>query len=231
MVLGRAARNAANVKNRQPLSTMYVQGAELPPMFVSIVADELNVKQVEFVADASAFISYKVKPQLKTLGPRYGKVLPKINAYLQGEGVGDLVVAAHKAGKNYEFDLDGVAVSLAEADVLTEPMQKAGFVSQTEHELSVVLDTNLTEALIEEGFVRELISKVQTMRKEAGFEVTDHIALTYVGSARIAEIFAAHGADIAADTLADSVTAGEAKGYTKEWDVNGEHVALGVEKQ
>ena len=210
---------------------MYVQGAELPPMFVSIVADELNVKQVEFVADASAFISYKVKPQLKTLGPRYGKVLPKINAYLQGEGVGDLVVAAHKAGKNYEFDLDGVAVSLAEADVLTEPMQKAGFVSQTEHELSVVLDTNLTEALIEEGFVRELISKVQTMRKEAGFEVTDHIALTYAGSARIAEIFAAHGADIAADTLADSVMAGEAKGYTKEWDVNGEHVALGVEKQ
>ena len=231
VVLGRAARNAANVKNRQPLSTMYVQGAELPPMFVSIVADELNVKQVEFVADASAFISYKVKPQLKTLGPRYGKVLPKINAYLQGEGVGDLVVAAHKAGKNYEFDLDGVAVSLAEADVLTEPMQKAGFVSQTEHELSVVLDTNLTEALIEEGFVRELISKVQTMRKEAGFEVTDHIALTYAGSARIAEIFAAHGADIAADTLADSVMAGEAKGYTKEWDVNGEHVALGVEKQ
>ena len=110
-------------------------------------------------------------------------------------------------------------------------MQKAGFVSQTEHELSVVLDTNLTEALIEEGFVRELISKVQTMRKEAGFEVTDHIALTYAGSARIAEIFAAHGADIAADTLADSVMAGEAKGYTKEWDVNGEHVALGVEKQ
>ena len=230
VVLGRAARNAANVKNRQPLSTMYVQGAELPAMFVSIIADELNVKQVEFVADASAFISYKVKPQLKTLGPRYGKVLPKINAYLQGEGVGDLVVAAHKAGKNYEFELDGVAVSLAEADVLTEPMQKAGFVSQTEHDLSVVLDTNLTDALIEEGFVRELVSKVQTMRKEAGFEVTDHIALTYAGSPRIAEIFASHGADIASDTLADSIAAGEAKGYAKEWDVNGEHVALGVER-
>ena len=157
VVLGRAARNAANVKNRQPLSTMYVQGAELPPMFVSIVADELNVKQVEFVADASAFISYKVKPQLKTLGPRYGKVLRR----------------------------------------------------QRQMCIRDRLDTNLTEALIEEGFVRELISKVQTMRKEAGFEVTDHIALTYAGSARIAEIFAAHGADIAADTLADSVMAGE----------------------
>ena len=114
--------------------------------------------------------------------------------------------------------------------MLTEPMQKAGFVSQTEHDLSVVLDTNLTDALIEEGFVRELVSKVQTMRKEAGFEVTDHIALTYAGSPRIAEIFASHGADIASDTLADSIAAGEAKGYAKEWDVNGEHVALGVER-
>lgn len=112
VVLGRAARNAANVKNRQPLSTMYVQGAELPPMFVSIVADELNVKQVEFVADASAFISYKVKPQLKTLGPRYGKVLPKINAYLQGEGVGDLVVAAHKAGKTMNSTLTALPFPL-----------------------------------------------------------------------------------------------------------------------
>lgn len=230
VVLGRAARNAANIKNRQPLPTMYVQGAELPEMYVSIIADELNVKKVEFVADASAFISYKVKPQLKTLGPRYGKVLPKINAYLQGEGIGDRVVAAHKAGQAYTFELDGVSVSLADADVLVEPMQKAGFVSQTEHDLSVVLDTNLTPALIEEGFVRELVSKVQTMRKEAGFEVTDHIALTYAGSARIAEIFAAHSAEIAADTLSDSISEGDAKGFVKEWDVNGEHVTLGVAK-
>jgi len=231
VVLGRAARNAANVKNRQPLGRMYVQGSALPEMYVNIIADELNVKEVNFVSDASAFISYKVKPQLKTLGPRYGKVLPKINAYLQGEGIGDLVVAAHKAGKNYEFDLEGVAVSLAEADVLTEPMQKAGFVSQTERDLSVVLDTNLTAELIEEGFVRELVSKLQTMRKEAGFEVTDHIAVTYAGSERIAAIFAAHGEEIAADTLADSVAAGEAAGYVKEWDVNGEKVTLGVEKK
>ena len=230
VVLGRAARNAANIKNRQPLPTMYVQGAELPEMYVSIIADELNVKKVEFVADASAFISYKVKPQLKTLGPRYGKVLPKINAYLQGEGIGDRVVAAHKAGQAYTFELDGVSVSLADADVLVEPMQKAGFVSQTEHDLSVVLDTNLTPALIEEGFVRELVSKVQTMRKEAGFEVTDHIALTYAGSGRIAEIFAAHSAEIAADTLSDSISGGDAKGFVKEWDVNGEHVTLGVAK-
>ncbi|MBQ3201085.1 MAG: class I tRNA ligase family protein, partial [Clostridia bacterium] len=231
VVLGRAARNAANVKNRQPLARMYVQGSELPEMYVNIIADELNVKEVSFVSDASAFISYKVKPQLKTLGPRYGKVLPKINAYLQGEGIGDLVVAAHKAGKNYEFDLEGVAVSLAEADVLTEPMQKAGFVSQTDRDLSVVLDTNLTAELIEEGFVRELVSNLQTMRKEAGFEVTDHIAVTYAGTERIAAIFAAHGEEIAADTLADSVAAGEAAGYVKEWDVNGEKVTLGVEKK
>ena len=170
-----------------------------------------------------------MKPQLKTLGPRYGKVLPKINAYLQGEGIGDLVVAAHKAGRNYEFDLDGVAVSLAEADVLTEPMQKAGFVSQSEHDLSVVLDTNLTEALIEEGFVRELISKVQTMRKEAGFEVTDHIFLSHHGNSLIESIFAKHGAEIAADTLADSIKLGSA-GYVKDWEINGESVTLGVEK-
>ena len=133
-------------------------------------------------------------------------MLPKINAYLQGEGIGDRVVAAHKAGQAYTFELDGVSVSLADADVLVEPMQKAGFVSQTEHDLSVVLDANLTPALIEEGFVRELVSKVQTMRKEAGFEVTDHIALTYAGSGRIAEIFAAHSAEIAADTLSDSIS-------------------------
>ncbi|HWQ59222.1 MAG TPA: isoleucine--tRNA ligase [Clostridia bacterium] len=231
VVLGRSARNAANRKNRQPLARMFVQGRQLPEMYVGIVADELNVKAVEFVEDASAFISYKAKPQLKTLGPRYGKVLPKINAYLQGEGMGDLVVAAHKAGKNYEFELDGVAVSLSPDDVLVEPVQKAGYVSETERELSVVLNTNLTPELIDEGFVRELVSKVQTMRKEADFEVTDHIRLTYAGSTRIADIFARYGVDIAADTLANSVCEGEPRGYVKEWDVNGETVTLGVERK
>lgn len=231
VVLGRSARNTANQKNRQPLARMFVQGRKLPEMFIDVVADELNVKAVEFVDDASAFISYKAKPQLKTLGPRYGKVLPKINAYLQGEGTGDLVVAAHKEGGPFEFDIGDVHVSLGPDDVLIEPMRKAGFVSETERELSVVLDTNLTPELINEGFVRELVSKVQTMRKEADFQVTDHITITHSGNARIADIFSRYGKEIAADTLADQVSAETPRGYVKEWNINGEAVTLGVERR
>ncbi len=231
VVLGRAARNTAVIKNRQPIACMYVQGEALPAGYVAIIAEELNVKEVRFVADASSFVSYRAKPQLKTLGPRYGKVLPKIGAYLAGEGIGDEVVAAHNAGKAYSFSVEGVDVSLEKDDVLIEPMQKAGFVTVTERELSVVLDTNLTPALIEEGFVRELTSKVQTMRKEAGFDVTDHIALTYSGSAVVAGVFQKFGAEIASDTLADAVENTAPKGYVKEWDVNGETVTLGVEKK
>jgi isoleucyl-tRNA synthetase len=230
VVLGRAARNTAAIKNRQPIGCMYVQGEALPAGYVSIIAEELNVKEVKFVADASSFISYRAKPQLKTLGPRYGKLLPKINAYLAGSGVGDAVVAAHNAGGVYAFELEGTAVSLERDDVLIEPVQKEGFVTVTERELSVVLDTNLTPALIEEGFVREITSKVQTMRKEAGFDVTDHIALTYAANERVADIFARFSADIGADTLADSVAASTPQGYVKEWDINGETVTMGVEK-
>ena len=229
VVLGRSARNAANIKNRQPVASMYVQGKALPDMYVSIIADELNVKEVRFVDDASSFISYRVKPQLKTLGPRYGKLLPKINQYLAGEGVGNAVVAAHNRGENYKFDIDGTEISLAAEDVLVSTEENAGFVTVTEHDLSVVLDTNLTPELIEEGFVREIVSKVQTMRKEAGFEVTDHIVLSHHGNSLIESIFAKHGAEIAADTLADSIKLGSA-GYVKDWEINGESVTLGVEK-
>ena len=229
VVLGRSARNAANIKNRQPVASMYVQGKALPDMYVSIIADELNVKEVRFVDDASSFISYRVKPQLKTLGPRYGKLLPKINQYLAGEGVGNAVVAAHNRGESYNFDIDGTDISLAAEDVLVSTEENAGFVTVTEHDLSVVLDTNLTPELIEEGFVREIVSKVQTMRKEAGFEVTDHIVLSHHGNSRIESIFAKHGAEIAADTLADSIKPG-ASGYVKDWEINGESVTLGVEK-
>ena len=229
VVLGRSARNAANIKNRQPVASMYVQGKALPDMYVSIIADELNVKEVRFVDDASSFISYRVKPQLKTLGPRYGKLLPKINQYLAGEGVGNAVVAAHNRGESYKFDIDGTEISLAAEDVLVSTEENAGFVTVTEHDLSVVLDTNLTPELIEEGFVREIVSKVQTMRKEAGFEVTDHIVLSHHGNSLIEGIFARHGADIAADTLADSIKLGSA-GYVKDWEINGESVTLGVEK-
>lgn len=229
VVLGRSARNAANIKNRQPVASMYVQGKALPDMYVSIIADELNVKEVKFVDDASSFISYRVKPQLKTLGPRYGKLLPKINQYLAGEGVGNAVVAAHNRGESYKFDIDGTEISLAAEDVLVSTEENAGFVTVTEHDLSVVLDTNLTPELIEEGFVREIVSKVQTMRKEAGFEVTDHIVLSHHGNSLIEGIFARHGAEIAADTLADSIKPG-ASGYVKDWEINGESVTLGVEK-
>ena len=229
VVLGRSARNAANIKNRQPVASMYVQGKALPDMYVSIIADELNVKEVRFVDDASSFISYRVKPQLKTLGPRYGKLLPKINQYLAGEGVGNAVVAAHNRGESYSFDIDGTEISLAAEDVLVSTEENAGFVTVTEHDLSVVLDTNLTPELIEEGFVREIVSKVQTMRKEAGFEVTDHIVLSHHGNSLIEIIFAKHGAEIAADTLADSIKLGSA-GYVKDWEINGESVTLGVEK-
>ena len=229
VVLGRSARNAANIKNRQPVASMYVQGKALPDMYVSIIADELNVKEVRFVDDASSFISYRVKPQLKTLGPRYGKLLPKINQYLAGEGVGNAVVAAHNRGESYKFDIDGTEISLAAEDVLVSTEENAGFVTVTEHDLSVVLDTNLTPELIEEGFVREIVSKGQTMRKEAGFEVTDHIVLSHHGNSLIEGIFARHGAEIAADTLADSIKLGSA-GYVKDWEINGESVTLGVEK-
>ena len=229
VVLGRSARNAANIKNRQPVASMYVQGKALPDMYVSIIADELNVKEVRFVDDASSFISYRVKPQLKTLGPRYGKLLPKINQYLAGKGVGNAVVAAHNRGESYSFDIDGTEISLAAEDVLVSTEENAGFVTVTEHDLSVVLDTNLTPELIEEGFVREIVSKVQTMRKEAGFEVTDHIVLSHHGNSLIESIFAKHGAEIAADTLADSIKLGSA-GYVKDWEINGESVTLGVEK-
>ena len=229
VVLGRSARNAANIKNRQPVASMYVQGKALPDMYVSIIADELNVKEVRFVDDASSFISYRVKPQLKTLGPRYGKLLPKINQYLAGEGVGNAVVAAHNRGESYNFDIDGTEISLAAEDVLVSTEENAGFVTVTEHDLSVVLDTNLTPELIEEGFVREIVSKVQTMRKEAGFEVTDHIVLSHHGNSLIESIFAKHGTEIAADTLADSIKLGSA-GYVKDWEINGESVTLSVEK-
>lgn len=231
VVLGRAARNTAGIKNRQPLSSLYVQGQELTTGYAAIVAEELNVKAVQFVKDASAFISYRAKPQLKTLGPRYGKILPKINQYLAGNGIGDAVVAAHNAGKPFEFEIEGAFVSLRPEDVLIEPMQREGFFTVSERELSVVLDTNLTNALVEEGFVRELVSKIQNMRKEAGFDVTDHIRLAYEGSARIADIFARFGNEIAADTLADEVQAAIRDGFTKLWDINGEAVTISVEKR
>ena len=229
VVLGRSARNAANAKNRQPLANMFVQGNTLDALYTSIIADELNVKNVEFVLDASKFISYRTKPQLKTLGPRYGKFLPKLNVYLQLDGVGDEVVAALNESGVYRVELEGVNVELSAQDVLVEPIQKEGYVSMSDRGLTVVLDTNLTDALISEGFVRELISKIQTMRKEADFEVTDHIRLSHTGNAKIAEIFAAFAPVIARATLADEIVANTPLKVEREWDVNGENVTIGIE--
>jgi isoleucyl-tRNA synthetase len=229
VTLGRAARCDGAVKTRQPLALMYIQGEPLSERYVAIVTEELNVKKAEFLADASGFLSYVVKPQLKTLGPRYGKILPKINAYLAQPGIGNAVVKAHSSGKDYETELEGVLVVLSPEDVLVSTGKTDGFVAATDNETIVVLDTKLTPELIDEGFVRELISKVQTMRKEAGFEVSDHIALSYDGSPKIEEIFTRFGSDILAETLGDRLEKG-AKGYTKDWDVNKEPVTLGVEK-
>ena len=230
VVLGRSARNTANIKNRQPLARMFVQGATLPPLFVSILEQELNVKEVNFVADASEFISYRVKPQLKTLGPRYGKILPKIGAYLAGDGVGNAVVATHNKGEEYRFELEGVNVELSKDDVLVDTVQRQGFVTESDNDTSVVLDSNLTPELLEEGMVREIVSKVQTMRKEAGFEVTDHIVLGCEGNENIAALLERFGEFIGKETLCERFDPSAKGDYVKEWDINGEAVTLCVSK-
>ncbi|MBQ4428239.1 MAG: isoleucine--tRNA ligase [Clostridia bacterium] len=231
VTLGRAARSLANIKNRQPLSEMFVQGVdELPEMYTSIIAGELNVKTVRYVNDASEFISYRVKPQLKTLGPRYGKVLPKINQHLSQDGVGNQVVAAHAAGKPYEFEVEGEKVSLSPEDVLVDTVKKEGFSSAGDNGVTVVLNTQLTEELIEEGYVRELISKVQTMRKEADFEVTDKIELSVSCGEKLLASLDKHSDEICTATLSSLLRFGEPEGVVKEWDLNGEAVVIGIKR-
>ena len=230
VTLSRSARSTANQKIRQPLPKLYVQGAPLEAGFLAIIAEELNVKAVECIEDASNLLSYQVKPQLRTLGPRYGKLLGAISKHLAGDGVGDAVVSAIRESGAYRTVLEGTEIELAEADVQIFTKQKAGLVSESDHGLTVVLDTNLTDALIDEGFVREIVSKVQTMRKEAGFEVADHIVLSHTGSGKIERILAAFGSDVLADVLGDALIAGTPDGYVKEWNINGETVTLGVKR-
>lgn len=230
VTLGRSARSDAAIKIRQPLPCLHVQGAPLAEGFARIIADELNVKRVDFLDDAASLIAYEVKPQLRTLGPRYGRLLGAISRHLAADGVGDAVVAATRGGGVYRATVDGTQIELSEADVLVSTRQKAGLVSASDHGLTVVLDTNLTPALVEEGFVRELVSKVQTMRREAGFEVADHIVLSWQGGPRIAAIFERYGADILAGVLGDSLAAGAPDGFVKDWDINGEPVTLGVRR-
>ena len=231
VTLGRSARNLANIKNRQPLSELFVQGVdELPARYTEIIEDELNVKAVRFVKDASSFITYRVKPQLKLLGPRYGKILPKINQYLQGDGIGNAVVAAHAEGRAYEFELETLTVSLNPEDVLVDTVKKEGFASVGDNGVTVVLNTALTDELIEEGYVREIISKIQTMRKEADFVVTDRIIISVECGENLLAVLDRNSDEIRRTTLADELTFGIPCGYVKEWDINGEKVALGVKK-
>ncbi len=230
VVLGRAARNAANIKNRQPVAKMYVKAENtLDKFYVQIVEEELNVKSVEFTDEVESFVTYIFKPQLKTVGPRYGKLLGDIKQALAE-------LDSHKALKELEadgvlkLDIKGEAVELSKEDVLIETAQGESFISESNSRVSVVLDIRLTPELINEGFIRELISKVQTMRKEAGFEVTDHIVLSQSGNEKIAAIIKANVEMIKSEVLADEIRTGETEGFTKEWNLNGEHVILSVSK-
>ena len=230
VVAGRAARNTANIKNRQPIGQMYVQAqSKLDAEYNDIILDELNVKNVEFVDDAAKFTSYSFKPQLRTLGKKYGKLVPQIGEYLKN-GDGNALMNELKTKGAIKFTIDGTDVELAEEDVLVATAQTDGFVAESYKNTTVVLDTTLSPELIEEGFARELVSKLQTMRKEAGFEVLDRINVYYEGNDKIAEIFAKNGESIGKDVLAESVQAGKA-GYSKEWNINGEKVTLSVEKR
>ncbi len=230
VVQGRACRNAANIKNRQPLAQMYIKaGFELPEFFRDIIADELNVKRIDFTDDVSAFTSYTFKPQLRTVGPKYGKKLGQIKNYLSNVD-GNQAMAQLKAEGRLTFDAAGETIELLEEDLLIDAAQTDGYVSDTEREVTVVLDTKLTPELIEEGFVRELISKVQTMRKEAGFEVMDHIAVSMAGNEKIEAVAKANENILKSEVLAEEISYDEAEGYTKQWNINGEAVTLGVVK-
>ena len=231
VVLGRAARNSANIKNRQPIGNMYVKAETvLDPFYVEIIEDELNVKAVEFKDDVEEFVSYSFKPQLKTVGPKYGKLLGKIKEALASLDGHAAMKSLNDTG-SVDFEFDGEKVSLGREDLLIETAKNDDFVTEADNKTTVVLDIRLSEELIEEGFVRELISKIQTMRKEAGFEVVDHIVLSQTGNERIAEIIRKNEAVIKNDTLADEIVYNNVEGYTKDWNLNGENTSLGVSKK
>ena len=231
VVMGRAARNTANIKNRQPIGTMYVRAEkELEEVYKNIIADELNIKQVVFKDDLSDFTNYTFKPQLKTVGPKYGKSLNGIRQYLS-EVDGRAAMKELGETGNLSFDIGSVSVVLSSEDLLIDTAQMEGYVTEADNNLTVVLDTNLSEDLIEEGFVREIISKVQTMRKEAGFEVMDKIIVYSTGNGKIAKFMEIYRDQIQSDVMAVDIRFNEVNGYTKEWNINGETVTLGVEKQ
>ena len=230
VVMGRACRNTANIKNRQPIGKMFVKAPfVLSDFYKEIIEDELNVKEMTFTDDVRDFTSYTFKPQLKTVGPKYGKFLGGIKAAL-AELDGNKAMDELKANGQLKLDINGQEIVLLESDLLIDTAQMEGYVSESDNDITVVLDTNLTPELVEEGFVREIISKIQTMRKEAGFEVTDKIKVSLADNQVIEGIFRVHEAGIKAEVLAEEVVYNTVSGYTKDWKINSEDVRLGVEK-
>ena len=230
VVVGRACRNAANIKNRQPIGKMYVKAeTELSDFYKEIIEDELNVKEVEFTNDVRAYSSYSFKPQLKTVGPKYGRLLGKIKQALS-EVDGNTAMDELNEKGQLTFDFDGETVELTKDDLLIEIAQTEGFESGNDGDITVVLDTNLTPELVEEGFMREIISKIQTMRKEAGFEVMDKITVYSDGNDKIAELISKNEDTVKNDVLATEIITGKIEGYSKEWNINGENVTFGVKK-
>ncbi|MEG0355563.1 MAG: isoleucine--tRNA ligase, partial [Lachnospiraceae bacterium] len=230
VVMGRACRNTANIKNRQPIGKMFVKAAfVLPEFYKEIVEEELNVKEMEMAEDVRAFTSYTFKPQLKTVGPKYGKLLGGIKTALQSLD-GNTAMDELNASEVLKLHVNGQEVELLREDLLIETAQMEGYMSESDNGITVVLDTNLSEELLEEGFVREIISKVQTMRKEADFEVMDKIELSYEGSEKAEQLFAKNEQEIAHEVLALKVAKGTPTGYTKEWNINGETVNMGVKR-
>lgn len=230
VVMGRACRNAANIKNRQPISRMYVKSSfSLSEFYKTIIEDELNIKAVEFTDSISEFITYTFKPQLKTVGPKFGKLVGAVRNAL-GNVNGNAAMDQIRANGQLKLDINGEEIILSEEDLLIESAQKEGYVTESDQAITVILDTNLTPELIEEGFVREIISKIQTMRKEAGFEVMDRIHVFAKGNETISRILTEHGDEIRSEVLADQIVLGETRGYEKEWNINSEKVTMAVEK-
>ena len=228
--LGRACRNTANIKNRQPVSAIYVSGLEgLPENYVEVIKGELNVKDVHFGAASNEFVTYNVKPQLRTVGPKYGKNLGAIKNHLQ-QADGSVIVGIIKTGEPYRFTVNGTDVELADSDLLIEPVQKEGFVVESEGDMAVIIDTHITKELEEEGNVREIVSKIQTMRKEAGFDVTDHIEVAVVSGEEVQKVFSDNMEQILSDTLGDRGYLSDIDGYRKEWDINGNKAVFAVKK-
>ncbi len=230
VVMGRACRNEANIKNRQPVSKMYVKADfTLSDFYKDIIADELNVKEVIFTDDVRDFTSYTFKPQLRTVGPKYGRLLGGIQKTLAALSGNEAMDALNRDGR-LSFDIDGAAVELSKEDLLIEVSQKEGYVSQEDNRMTVVLDTNLTDELVEEGFVYEIISKIQTMRKDAGFEVMDHIRVSLSGNDRLSAIAERNRDAICTKVLADGFTKEAGYAVSREWNVNGENVVISIEK-